>query len=544
MEETDSSSISTYYSGSAASTMSAGLNLRRNGALQDDRENAALMMECAMLKGEGVLDPVLGDVVMCSVQPTKRNTRKRPRRGLDLVAVLDSSGSMNGQAFELLQKALLFLVQQLYDGNDSTKDEGDRLGIVAFNDESQIVLPLTLMNIEGKARANTAINSLRASGGTNLSAGLFQGLDLVKKRKHARPVTSVLLLTDGLSNKGILDSSKLVQGTKTYLKQIGSPTSIFTFGLGGRHDAQDLVEIAKSSSGGVYCYLRNAEEIPGSFKACLGGLMSVIAQNMRLYFDFEIFQPFGISRTQIHDFDKKRRFILLGDIYGSERKEVLFRVRSRSAAVHDIVLNSFFRLEYLDATALRSNSFASKPILPTSTHGKELLLRAVACYNRLLATRAIKRAMTGADGIEDSIRSIQASHAYIHGDKVSQDLIHVMQALQSRRATQYDLLSLTSQFESQRVISYSTSESFGQVSCPGALQSIERSLGSSFVGVKIRRSASESSASKLESSSREALPLFQDIVQQSSTESDEDSVFSEPSKAMSSLLPRAFRRRS
>ena len=108
---------------------------------------------------------------------------------VDVVTVLDVSGSMRGPKLDLLKQAMMFVLSVL--GPD------DRLSIVTFSDVAQRVLPLVRMGHEGKERAARAVSDMVAHGGTNIAEGLMKGLRVVEERREMNPVTSVMLLSDG-----------------------------------------------------------------------------------------------------------------------------------------------------------------------------------------------------------------------------------------------------------------------------------------------------------------------------------------------------------
>jgi hypothetical protein len=74
------------------------------------------------------------------------------RSPLDLVTVLDVSGSMQGQKIELLKRAMCFVVDQL--GPD------DRLSMVSFSGEATRLTPLTRMTDAGKASTKVAVGNI------------------------------------------------------------------------------------------------------------------------------------------------------------------------------------------------------------------------------------------------------------------------------------------------------------------------------------------------------------------------------------------------
>ena len=95
------------------------------------------------------------------------------RAPLELVAVLDRSGSMRGQKMMLMKQTLNLLVTR------SGLQAQDKLGIVVFDHNVQIVLPLTSMDQAGRAKAKAAIDAVCVGGQTNLSGGLMQGLQML-----------------------------------------------------------------------------------------------------------------------------------------------------------------------------------------------------------------------------------------------------------------------------------------------------------------------------------------------------------------------------
>ena len=149
------------------------------------------------------------------------------RAPLELVAVLDRSGSMSGQKMMLMKQTLNLLVTR------SGLQAQDKLGIVVFDQDVQIVLPLTSMDQEGRLKAKAAIDAVCVGGTTNLSGGLMQGLQMLCQSDEAAreqaddaaadgeaavvvgsedggATRSLLLFTDGQANAGITDSGEMV----------------------------------------------------------------------------------------------------------------------------------------------------------------------------------------------------------------------------------------------------------------------------------------------------------------------------------------------
>lgn len=96
------------------------------------------------------------------------------RTAIDLVCVVDNSGSMSGEKLKLVQNSLRYLTKIL---NDE-----DRISIVSFESYSKIEIGWTRNNIENKKKIKNAIKSIRAGGGTNIASGMEKALSLMSNR--------------------------------------------------------------------------------------------------------------------------------------------------------------------------------------------------------------------------------------------------------------------------------------------------------------------------------------------------------------------------
>ncbi|TVU36471.1 hypothetical protein EJB05_18407, partial [Eragrostis curvula] len=114
------------------------------------------------------------------------------RAPLDLVTVLDVSGSMAGSKLALLKQAMGFVIDKL--------GPGDRLSVVTFSCNACRIIRLTRMSDGGKASAKGAVESLRAGGTTNIGDGLRIAAQVLDDRRHKNAVSSVILLSDGQDN--------------------------------------------------------------------------------------------------------------------------------------------------------------------------------------------------------------------------------------------------------------------------------------------------------------------------------------------------------
>eukprot|EP00299_Pterocystis_sp_00344_P020243 c9943_g1_i1.p1 GENE.c9943_g1_i1~~c9943_g1_i1.p1 ORF type:complete len:482 (-),score=123.92 c9943_g1_i1:165-1526(-) len=250
--------------------------------------------------------------------PKFETTDTATRAGMDIVAVLDRSGSMAGEKMKMLHETVRLMI-------DNLKDI-DRLSLVSYDDRDEVNLPLTRMDKPGKDAARLALAQINDRGSTNLSGGLWRGLQVLKDRTDGKnEVSSVLLLTDGLANAGVVEPTALVSQTQALLQSMNNPTSIYCFGFGADHDSNLLSSLAQAAHG-TYYFMKTTDSIPLAFADCLGGLMSVIAQNIVL----TITAADGVNINSIATIfpkteviPQKQYSLAIGDLFSEEERDIL-----------------------------------------------------------------------------------------------------------------------------------------------------------------------------------------------------------------------------
>ena len=193
------------------------------------------------------------------------NTAEGSRAPLDLVCVLDTSGSMSGAKIELLRSTLKYLVDLL--------DENDRISIIRFSGSAYRLTPLQRVTSENKSGINAAIDGLQATGGTDITAGMSLAVKALKERRYKNPVSSVFLLSDGLDGGAVAGVKNLLDTEK--------PEDTFTinsFGYGSDHDPNLMSSVAKMMDGKFY-FVEKLDTVDECFVHALGGLVSVVGQD-------------------------------------------------------------------------------------------------------------------------------------------------------------------------------------------------------------------------------------------------------------------------
>ncbi|KAJ1409230.1 Zinc finger, RING-type [Sesbania bispinosa] len=174
------------------------------------------------------------------------NTESFPpiRAPIDLVTVLDISGSMAGTKIALLKRAMGFVIQNL--------SSSDRLSIIAFSSTARRIFPLQRMTDAGRQQALQAVNSLVPNGGTNIAEGLRKGVKVFVDRRWKNPVGSIILLSDGqdtytVNNRPGADYRSLVPNSIHRSNGECLQIPVHAFGFGVDHDATSMHSISEIS---------------------------------------------------------------------------------------------------------------------------------------------------------------------------------------------------------------------------------------------------------------------------------------------------------
>ncbi|KAG4910740.1 hypothetical protein JHK87_056856 [Glycine soja] len=254
-----------------------------------------------------------------------------PRAPVDLVTVLDVSGSMAGTKLALLKRAMGFVIQNL--------GSNDRLSVIAFSSTARRLFPLCRMTDSGRQKALQAVNSLVANGGTNIAEGLRKCAKIMEDRKEKNPVASIILLSDGQDNYTV-NGSGTSQPQPNY--QFLLPTSIsggdnsgfqipvHAFGFGADHDAS-LMHSISETSGGTFSFIETEAVLQDAFAQCIGGLLSVVVQELQV--GIECTHPnLNLVSLKAGSYpshlmaDGCKGLIDVGDLYADEERDFLVSV--------------------------------------------------------------------------------------------------------------------------------------------------------------------------------------------------------------------------
>ena len=252
------------------------------------------------------------------------------RPPLDLIAVVDRSGSMSGAKIELMRKTLTLLVTR------AGLTSEDRFGCVSFDTTAIEEIAMQPMSAAGCQHAQEVIGRLAPGGSTNLSGGLLKGVDMLSQLPNGGGqgrTRAIMLFTDGLANYGIVETAPLVSALQGALGSAATSAACFTFGFGEQHN-EDMLRAVAEATAAQYYFIQGVDDIPNSFADCLGGLVSIVVQNATLTLEpldtpeapYAIAKVLGQYRMCAAPSPVAHR-LELGDLYAEDAKDVLFELR-------------------------------------------------------------------------------------------------------------------------------------------------------------------------------------------------------------------------
>jgi len=162
----------------------------------------------------------------------------------DIIFVLDTSGSMEGEKLEQAKEALRYVLEHL--------NPEDRFNIIAFSTGVDLYAE-ELQSANNRRDAQRFIDGLTAAGGTDIHRALLEALEMAKGE---RPQI-IIFLTDGLPTEGVVEMEEIIED----VREVASTNArIFAFGVGDDVNTLLLDTIAQENRG-ASAYVRPYESI-------------------------------------------------------------------------------------------------------------------------------------------------------------------------------------------------------------------------------------------------------------------------------------------
>jgi Ca-activated chloride channel family protein len=330
-----------------------GVNVGRAVAEESRKDPAPGDVEWKVEASHNSL-PAAGQIFFVRLRLKAPEIKQAQREPLNLSLVLDRSASMN------IDSKIGFARKAAHLAADNLTPH-DFVSLVAYNHEVQLLVPMH--PVVNREYLHHRIDELTAIGDTNISGGFLEGCAQLEKRLAEPGQHHVILLTDGLANRGVSDVNGLVAIVQR-AKERG--IGLTTIGVGTDFNESLLTKMAQAG-GGHYVYVSNPDQIPTAVEKELGALLAVSAQNVKL----KLKVPPGVEILQVYGHEEAfQPGVLeepLGDLTSGEERRLLIKLRTMQAVAPADVSSAVLRAEVSYDNLAAANRSKSEQVIDLSS---------------------------------------------------------------------------------------------------------------------------------------------------------------------------------
>ena len=208
----------------------------------------------------------------------KPEEKDEKRVYVDLICVIDISGSMRGERIEHVRESLQILVDMM--------KEKDRIALVEFSTKVDILYDLKYLDKKNKSEVKDLIKNIKIKKpseerGTNITTGLEAALGILKKEKNNKEgrSSSIILFSDGCDN--YFDDVELGEKLKSLTEGEDLNFTLNTFGYGYDQDTKIMNRLANLRDGSYY-FVEDYKKVGEYFTNILGGCINNISKKSEL----------------------------------------------------------------------------------------------------------------------------------------------------------------------------------------------------------------------------------------------------------------------
>lgn len=270
--------------------------------------------------------------VLVSVQ-TPPASQRSP---VDVVVVLDISGSMGAEA--TIQSAggqteshgltLLDVAKHGVKTIVQTLNQNDRLSVVTFNHNAELVFGLTVMDDDGRKVAIEKVDSVHQGGTTDIWKGLHAGMEALREGSDGSRCSHIMLLTDGESSNKEAIIPQLQEYKKSEAKTL--PGTINTFGFGYNLDSLLLTRMADEGLGS-YSFIPDAGFVGTVFVNTMSNLLVTMGVKALLTLEAEESATTISVRGTYTSLTPDNTKILIGSLQYEQSRDIVLELKNVTA---------------------------------------------------------------------------------------------------------------------------------------------------------------------------------------------------------------------
>jgi Ca-activated chloride channel family protein len=182
------------------------------------------------------------EVPSSEVTAAIRDLWQQVKRPVDLVVVMDTSGSMEGQKISAARNSLVEFIRLL--------DDRDNLEVRTFSDEFHTLSELSPLGSK-RDELVTRVSGIMENGGTSLYDATYKAYQSLEEKGDPRHIRAVVLLTDGMDTDSQMEFEELLDIIGSS-EEGGNAIKVFTIAFGNDADINILNQISEVTGGRQY----------------------------------------------------------------------------------------------------------------------------------------------------------------------------------------------------------------------------------------------------------------------------------------------------